>query len=93
MPRHVVQSFSYVSMYIAGGNHRSHGFSLFDVPYIHRWWESPHSQVLAFRCTVHTPLVGITALTGSRFSIYRSNKILLQTVFVNREKVYVKEFA
>ena len=38
-------------------------------------------------------LVGITALTGSRFSIYRSNKILLQTVFVNREKVYVKEFA
>lgn len=23
MPRHVIQSFSYVSMYIVGGNHRS----------------------------------------------------------------------
>ena len=86
MPKHVIQSFVYVRMYIAGGNHHTHRFSLFDAPYIHRWWESPHSQVLAFRCTIHTPLVGITTLTGSRFSIYRSNKILPQTRFVNREK-------
>ena len=85
MPRHVIQSFSYVSMYIAGGNHHTHRFSLFDVLYIHRWWESPHLQVLAFQCTTYTLLVGITALTGSRFSIYRSNKVLLQAVFVNRE--------
>ena len=92
MPRHVIQSFVYVRMYIAGGNHHTHRFSLFDVPYIHRWWESPHSQVLAFRCTIHTPLVGITTLTGSRFSIYRSNKILLQTVFVNREKGVLRDF-
>ena len=78
--------FSMYYTYTAGGNHHTHRFSLFDVLYIHRWWESPHSQVLALRCTIHTPLVGITALTGSRFSIYRNNKILLQTVFVNREK-------
>ncbi len=48
MPRHVIQSFSYVSMYIVGGNHRSR--------------------------------------IASRFSIYCINKILLQTIFVNKEK-------
>ena len=65
-----------INKYIAGGNHHTYRFSLFDVPNIHRWWESPLLQVLAFRCTKYTSLVGITTLTGSRFSIYFYTRIL-----------------
>ena len=54
MPRHVIQSFSYVSMYIVDGNHRSH--------------------------------------IVSRFSIYRSIKILPQIIFVNKEKGILRNF-
>ena len=65
-----------INKYIAGGNHHTYRFSLFDVPNIHRWWESPLLQVLAFRCTKYTSLVRITTLTGSRFSIYFYTRIL-----------------
>ena len=65
-----------INKYIAGGNHRSHRFSLLGIPYIYHRWESPLSQLLAFRCTIYTSLVGITTLTGSRFSIYSYVQIL-----------------
>ena len=35
MPRHVIQSFSYVSMYIVGGNHRSRIASRFSMYHIY----------------------------------------------------------
>ncbi len=68
MPKHVVQSFNYVRMYIVGGNHRSRIASRFSMYHTYTVGGNHRSHI------------------ASRFSIYRSNKILLQTVFVNREK-------
>ena len=95
MPRHVIQSFSYVSMYIVGGNHRSSIASRFLMYHTYIVGGNHRSRIASRFSMYHTYTVGGNhrSRIASRFSIYRTNKILLQTVFVNREKSVLRDFS
>ena len=94
MPRYVIQSFVYVSMYIVGGNHRSSIASRFSMYHTYIVGGNHRSNIASRFSMYHTYTVGGNHRShiASRFSIYRSNKILQQTVLVNREKSILRDF-
>ena len=94
MPKHVIQSFYYVSMYIVGGNHRSNIASHFSMYHTYIVGGNHRSNIASRFSMYHTYIVGGNhrSRIASRFSIYRSNKILLLIIFVNRENGILRDF-